>query len=78
MICISWIKFIEYGWVSFLPFTCCILTPISSYQEDDVKKNTEKSIVQDTLCKNLCGVRGNVSPNFSSCATQFCYDYLVT
>lgn len=56
-----------------------MFTPISSYQEDDVKKkNTEKSVVQDTLCKNLCGVRGNVSPNCSSCATQFCYDYLVT
>lgn len=30
-----------------------MFTPISSYQEDDVKKDTEKSVVQDTLCKNF-------------------------
>lgn len=51
MICISWIKFIEYGWVSFLSFTCCMFTPISSYQEDDVKKKKYRKIYSSRYVK---------------------------
>lgn len=37
---------------SLLLFTCCMTTPITSNQEDvyfNRCKNTEKSVVQDTL-----------------------------